>query len=56
MTQNGPVRALLPPFQLTDQEAHMGDVPSVGQHTDEILGVLGYDTAAIAAMRASKAV
>ena len=55
-TEAGPVRALLPPFAFTDFEAVVGDVPSVGQHTDQILGELGYDAAAIAAMRASQAV
>jgi crotonobetainyl-CoA:carnitine CoA-transferase CaiB-like acyl-CoA transferase len=55
-TENGPVRALLPPFQFTDFEAVMGDVPSVGQHTDQILAELGYSTAQIAAMHASGAV
>lgn len=55
-TEAGPVRALLPPFTFTDQEAFVGDVPSVGQHTDQILGELGYDAAAIAAMRRSHAI
>ena len=40
-TEAGPVRALLPPFTFTDQEAVMGDVPSVGQHTDEVLHEIG---------------
>ena len=56
MTENGPVRALLPPFQFTDFEAVVGDVPSVGQHTDQVLGELGYDAAEIAAMHVSGAV
>jgi crotonobetainyl-CoA:carnitine CoA-transferase CaiB-like acyl-CoA transferase len=56
MTENGPVRALLPPFQFTDFEAVMGGVPSVGQHTDQVLAELGYAAPAIAAMRASGAV
>jgi itaconate CoA-transferase len=56
MTECGPVRALLPPFQFTDFEAVMGDVPSVGQHTDVILGELGYATAEIAAMHQKGAV
>jgi itaconate CoA-transferase len=55
-TEGGPVRALLPPAQLTDQEAAMGDVPSVGQHTDEILRQLGFSTDTIASMRAQGAV
>ena len=56
MTENGPVRALLPPFQFTDFEAVMGDVPSIGQHTDAILSELGYTGDQIAAMRAEGAV
>jgi crotonobetainyl-CoA:carnitine CoA-transferase CaiB-like acyl-CoA transferase len=55
-TEAGAVRALLPPFAFTDFEAVMGDVPALGQHSDEILAELGYDAAAIAAMRESKAV
>jgi itaconate CoA-transferase len=55
-TENGPVRALLPPAQFTDQEAAMGDVPAVGQHTDEILGSLGFAPDRIAAMRALSAI
>ena len=51
MTENGPVRAMLPPFQFTDTEAVMGDVPAVGQHTGQILAELGYDKAGIAALR-----
>ena len=47
MTENGPVRAMLPPFQFTDHEAVMGDVPSAGQHTDAILTELGYTPADI---------
>jgi itaconate CoA-transferase len=35
-TPSGPVRALLPPLAFA-----MGDVPSLGQHTDEVLAELG---------------
>jgi itaconate CoA-transferase len=55
-TEAGRVRALLPPFTLTDQEAVMGDVPSVGQHTDEVLGEIGFSHEQIAAMRAVNAI
>jgi itaconate CoA-transferase len=55
-TEQGPVRALLPPFIYTDQEAAIGDVPSVGQHTDEILAEIGFTTQRIAAMRTAGAI
>ena len=55
-TEAGPVRALLPPFVFTDQEAAMGDVPAVGQHTEEVLLEIGLTTERIAAMRAAGAV
>jgi len=55
-TEAGPVRALLPPFTFTDEEAPMGDVPSVGQHTDAVLGEIGFSRERIAMMRAAGAV
>jgi crotonobetainyl-CoA:carnitine CoA-transferase CaiB-like acyl-CoA transferase len=55
-TEAGPVRAMLPPFTFTDQEAPMGDVPAVGQHTGEILREIGFTPEHIAAMRASGAI
>ena len=55
-TEAGPVRTLLPPFTFTDQEAAMGDVPAVGQHTDQVLHEIGFTTDRIAAMRAAGAV
>ena len=55
-TEQGPARALLPPFTFTDEEAAMGDVPSVGQHTDEVLREIGFSTERIGAMRAAGAV
>jgi itaconate CoA-transferase len=54
-TEAGPVRALLPPFIFTDQEAAMGDVPSVGQHTEAVLAEIGISQERIAAMRAAGA-
>ncbi|WP_428484550.1 CaiB/BaiF CoA transferase family protein [Rhodopila sp.] len=55
-TEAGPVRGLLPPFEFTDQEAMLGDVPSVGQHTDEVLAEIGFSPDRIAAMRGAGAV
>ncbi len=48
---SGPVRALLPPVTLTDVEAAMGDVPSLGQHTGDVLAELGYSSSEIARLR-----
>ena len=55
-TENGPVRALLPPFIYPEEEAVIGDVPTVGQHTDEVLRGIGFSAQRIAAMRAAGAV
>jgi itaconate CoA-transferase len=49
----GPLRALVPPFMLDDQEAPMGAIPSVGQHTDAILHELGFDESTVANWRAA---
>ncbi|WP_428489623.1 CaiB/BaiF CoA transferase family protein [Rhodopila sp.] len=54
-TEAGRVRALLPPVTFTDHEAAMGDVPRVGQHTDQVLTELGFTAQRIAAMRAAHA-
>ncbi len=48
---SGPVRALLPPVTFTDTEAAMGDVPSLGQHTDGVLTELGYSAAEVERLR-----
>lgn len=50
-TPNGPIEALLPPAILGGVEPRMGDVPTVGQHTDSILAGLGIDEAQVASMR-----
>jgi itaconate CoA-transferase len=48
---SGAVRALLPPMTFTDVEAVMGAVPMLGQHTDKVLGELGYSTTEVARLR-----
>jgi itaconate CoA-transferase len=48
----GPLRALLPPVNFSQGEVVMGDVPTLGQHTDEILIEFGFNIAQIDAMRA----
>jgi crotonobetainyl-CoA:carnitine CoA-transferase CaiB-like acyl-CoA transferase len=49
----GPLLALLPPGQ--DGSARMDPIPSVGQHTTEILKQLGFSAARIEALRNAKA-
>ena len=49
----GRLRALVPPVSLDDQDAVMGAIPSVGQHTDAILHELGFDAVTIARWRES---
>ncbi len=51
-TGAGPMRALLPPANVTGVEPVMGDVPRLGQHTEEVLGWAGYGPGEIAALRA----
>jgi itaconate CoA-transferase len=55
-TPCGTARGLLPPFTFTDYEAPIGAVPALGEHTDAILREAGYDSAEIAAMRASRVI
>jgi itaconate CoA-transferase len=50
----GALPALLPPGQ--DGSARMDPIPSVGQHTEEILMRLGFDTARIGTLRSAKAI
>lgn len=48
----GPLPALIPPVDIEGVEPSMGPIPSVGQHTDGILGELGFDSATISRWRA----
>lgn len=52
-TPAGKVKAMLPPGVPESFEPRMDPVPAIGQHTDAILGELGYDRAAIATLRSS---
>ena len=47
----GTLRALLPPVQIDGVEPRLGDVPSLGAHTDAILEEIGIDRATIASWR-----
>ena len=47
----GPLRALLPPVELGGLDVVMGDVPSLGQHTDAILAELGFTLDAVGRFR-----
>ncbi|MEP6493376.1 MAG: CaiB/BaiF CoA-transferase family protein [bacterium] len=55
-TSAGVIDALLPPATIEGVEPVMGDVPDVGQHTEAILGELGYSRDTIGAMRAAGAI
>ena len=55
-TPGGPMRALLPPFAFDERDLVMGDVPTVGEHTDPVLRELGYRDDHIAALRAGGAI
>ena len=47
----GPLRALRPPVLMQGVDPVMGAVPSLGQHSESILGELGFDAGTIAAWR-----
>lgn len=47
-TESGPVQAVLPPMTFRDVELRMGDVPALGQQTDQILTELGFSPEHIA--------
>jgi itaconate CoA-transferase len=49
----GALQALLPPVVIDGAAPEMGAVPAVGEHTDAILGELGYDRETIARWRAA---
>jgi itaconate CoA-transferase len=48
----GPVRMLVPPFSFEGMDVQMSAIPSVGEHTEGILGELGFTGAIVADWRA----
>src|SRR5580765_1224524 len=52
----GPLRAMIPPVRMEGVEPTMGDVPSLGQHTEAILDELGIARDTIAAWRREGAI
>ncbi|NDV05854.1 CoA transferase [Rhodococcus sp. IEGM 248] len=55
-TPGGPVRALLPPANLSGVEPRFDPVPALGAHTDAILGELGYTDGVISELHAADTV
>jgi len=50
----GALRALKPPVQMDGVDPVMGDIPSLGEHSQRILEELGFDSNTIAAWRTEK--
>jgi itaconate CoA-transferase len=55
-TPNGEIAALLPPPVISGLELGMGAVPGLGQHTDAVLGDLGYTAGDLTELRAGGAI
>jgi itaconate CoA-transferase len=55
-TPAGQVPALLPPALPDDVSARMDAVPALGEHTDRVLGELGYSQEAITGLRAAQVI
>ena len=52
----GPLRALLPPFNIEGLDPRMGPVPGLGEHTDAILTELGFAPADVTEWRRARIV
>ena len=55
-TPAGPIRAMKPPFNLSDFEPRMAAVPALGEHSRKVLAELGYATADIERLAAAGAI
>ncbi|MEB3031922.1 CaiB/BaiF CoA transferase family protein [[Mycobacterium] nativiensis] len=55
-TPAGPIPSLLPPPVIAGYDPPMGAVPGLGQHTDAVLGELGFADAEIAGLRETGAI
>jgi len=52
----GKIDALAPPLEFADFDATLGPIPALGEHTEAVLGELGYSAGEIDALRASGAI
>lgn len=52
----GPLKAILPPFIMEGFEPRMDPIPTVGEHTDEVLLEIGFSIEEIATLREGRAV
>jgi itaconate CoA-transferase len=55
-TSAGPIAALVPPATLSGSEPRMDPVPALGEHTDLVLGEIGFSGDEIARLRAERVV
>ena len=47
----GPLRTIVPPIDLEGMPPRMEPIPDVGDHTNEVLGELGYNAREMARLR-----
>jgi itaconate CoA-transferase len=52
----GPIASLLPPFVMDGTAPAPGAVPSIGEHTEQILNDLGYGDSEISALRQAQVI
>lgn len=52
----GPLRAIIPPFDLEGMEPNMGPIPEVGEHSVDILKELGYSADEVTRLREHSAI